>query len=75
MMDWTRNVLDILGTKSGAPVHIPLNRDVLMPMHLLPSWQELRGSIFSKWRHPWGPVLSIERRFKPALNTAAINDF
>jgi integrase len=75
MIDWTRNVLDVRRTKNGEAVHVPLNSDVLVAIHSLPSWQERNGPIFRNQRHPGKPVLSNDHWFKPALKAAGISDF
>jgi len=75
MIDWTRNVLDVPRTKNDEPVHVPLNRDVLVAIRSLPSWQGRKGPIFRNQRRPEKPVLSNDHWFKPALKAAGISDF
>ena len=75
MIDWTRNVLDILRTKNDRPVHIPLNRDLVAAIRSIPSSQRRKGPIFRNQRHPEKPVLSNDHWFKPALTEAGIGDF
>lgn len=58
MIDWTRNVLDLPGTKNGEAVHVPLNSDVLVAIRSLASMAGAQGADLRSQRHPDKPVLS-----------------